>query len=529
MLNSDQLGEKGQHRFAEICSDAKLICNRSTYDRTGWDFIVEFPFGRSFEKSSLDKRRIPISCHVQVKTMWSSNDSFRIRLSSAERLAKEPKPAFIYVLKINEKLDFVEAYLVHVIDDSLATILKRLRHEHSKSGDSARLNRKYISFRPSQAGQSLPPTGGALREALEALCGPDSESYMVKKQNQLKTLGFELRPFHAKTKILIEGKEAFVEAFLGLRKVEFVEWEAFETRFGIKLPLNDLSSSKGTLHIQPGPADNCTISIRETALSPPVLFEGEVFFPAIPNLPRDELKFLIKSKLFHFLVDRKGAKFETTENIETTLLKIREWIDFFKALIVFSKGSGTLTITPKKFPPASMPFKGKGNFELTNLTNLLKICESAQKLLYLAGIDPLVGLASLTRHADQIAGLDELFSGGKNLSTIRCNVEPPADTQLPEKLTVIIAGYILLPTTALAFYGIAELAPETRTGRGLWKSKTLEPREIVVLANFPSGYKEFIDGAKAKEKIDNVLMAEAQENSPNKLSTLDDLSLNDNR
>src|SRR5215211_3453231 len=43
-LNSDELGEKGQHRFAELCEDAKLTCNPSQRDRTGWDFIVEFPF-----------------------------------------------------------------------------------------------------------------------------------------------------------------------------------------------------------------------------------------------------------------------------------------------------------------------------------------------------------------------------------------------------------------------------------------------------------------------------------------------------
>ena len=62
-LNSDQLGKKGEDRFSELCSDAGLVCNKSTYDRTGWDFIVEFLFD-SDPKVTLDKRQAPLSCPV---------------------------------------------------------------------------------------------------------------------------------------------------------------------------------------------------------------------------------------------------------------------------------------------------------------------------------------------------------------------------------------------------------------------------------------------------------------------------------
>jgi len=133
MLNADQLGRKGEHHFSEICTDAKLTCNPSTYDRTGWDFIVEFPYDPPCPQSSLDKRHSPVSCHVQVKTMWDTSDEFRMRLSSAERLAKEPKPAFVYIFKVNRKQEFVQAHLIHMIDENLATILKRLRREQAKA------------------------------------------------------------------------------------------------------------------------------------------------------------------------------------------------------------------------------------------------------------------------------------------------------------------------------------------------------------------------------------------------------------
>src|ERR1700748_712130 len=103
-MNADDLGEKGQSRFQEICVDAALYANKSTRDRPGWDYIVEFPFVDGPSPSAIDSRPAPLSCHVQVKTILSTTDRITLRLSGAERLAKEIKPAFIYVLLLAEDL-----------------------------------------------------------------------------------------------------------------------------------------------------------------------------------------------------------------------------------------------------------------------------------------------------------------------------------------------------------------------------------------------------------------------------------------
>jgi len=68
MLTADELGEKGESRFREICADAQLVCNKAARDRTGWDFLVEFPLATT-SPLSLDHRRAPLSVHVQVKTI----------------------------------------------------------------------------------------------------------------------------------------------------------------------------------------------------------------------------------------------------------------------------------------------------------------------------------------------------------------------------------------------------------------------------------------------------------------------------
>jgi hypothetical protein len=87
-------------------------------------------------------------------------------------------------------------------------------------------------------------------------------------------------------------------------------------------------------------------------------------------------------------------------------------------------------------------------------------------------------------------------------------VKWPDKAPLPEKLDVVFAGYIPLADVTLVYYGIAEMRPETQADMVFWKFHTIEPREIVTLNNFPAGYEEFVDRAKAKENIDNVMMAE---------------------
>jgi hypothetical protein len=195
MLNADELGEKGQAHFREICADAKLICNSSDRDRTGWDFIVEFPFGTAVPVS-LEDRATPLSCHVQVKTLYEKTDRFAMRLSSAERLAKEMKPSFVYVFKVNESLEFTGAYLVHFIDEPLGRILKRLRKEDLTP--SAALNRKTITMSASALGLSLPPSGEALRNAMERFCGADVHDYAAKKSKQLKKTWIRRPSFRSK-------------------------------------------------------------------------------------------------------------------------------------------------------------------------------------------------------------------------------------------------------------------------------------------------------------------------------------------
>ena len=74
VLTADELGEAGETLFAHLCALAGLTCNKSQRDRTGWDFVVEFPLAGVDRPLALD-HRLPISCVVQLKSTaggWAS-------------------------------------------------------------------------------------------------------------------------------------------------------------------------------------------------------------------------------------------------------------------------------------------------------------------------------------------------------------------------------------------------------------------------------------------------------------------------
>ncbi|WP_312128329.1 hypothetical protein [Brevundimonas sp.] len=76
-LSSEDLGEKGEPRFAELRSD--ITVNRVTRDRAGFYYIVDFRLPT--DGKNLDRRPAPVSARVQVKTYWADPDEVRLRLS----------------------------------------------------------------------------------------------------------------------------------------------------------------------------------------------------------------------------------------------------------------------------------------------------------------------------------------------------------------------------------------------------------------------------------------------------------------
>lgn len=212
-MNSDELGAKGEVRFEEICADAEITCNKSSRDRTGWDFIVEFKFETNI---LLDQRPAPHSAHFQVKTIKASSTKIKMLVSSAERLAKEPKPSFIYVFTVKPDKTFGPSYILQILNEPLARILKRLREEEAKSDMKKKpINKQYMSFSISTM-TPLNHKGAALRNAILEAC-PNMPASMDLKRKQLFELGFEPSAYQATSVFTLTSMSDLADGFLGLK------------------------------------------------------------------------------------------------------------------------------------------------------------------------------------------------------------------------------------------------------------------------------------------------------------------------
>jgi hypothetical protein len=115
-LTSELLGEKGEAVFAAICPDAGLTATKSSPDRMGWDFLLEFPYPEVRAATSLNKRPHPIERKIQVKAIWADTDHVELSLSAAERLGRSRLPSFIIVPVIDENREAVCMFAFHMLD-----------------------------------------------------------------------------------------------------------------------------------------------------------------------------------------------------------------------------------------------------------------------------------------------------------------------------------------------------------------------------------------------------------------------------
>lgn len=324
-LNSDQQGARGEARFEETCAAGGLICNKSTRDRAGWDFVVDFDTTPPSTKS-LDNRAGHLSTVFQVKTISERTNTIKLRMSVAERLAKDVKPSFIYVLKLDADGNFASAYLIHFRGERLAEILKKLR-AHTATNVTKPINHREVTLRIDPR-ERIELGGPALRAAIEREVDGDMQAYAAGKARDLETLGYSGPVMQMRAELHISSEEEFIDLMLGLRgATKASKVKITETRFGIPIPVEAMQD--GTIEIQPHPLDECTVTVRGRTPQDFATIHGNLFIPSIPGLPLKKLKTLIKSKLVNLTYSDDNITFTFLPNAEKdtpVLATAQEWL-----------------------------------------------------------------------------------------------------------------------------------------------------------------------------------------------------------
>lgn len=360
-LDPDRIGRIGERQFEALCERAGLYCNKSAVDVMGWDFIVEFPMAPAGRALPLDQRPTN-AARVQLKsTLGRAGNRIRLSLSAIDRLAKDPRPALIVVFRLKTDGELQFAYLVHLIGNELACVLKRLRLAEARKAYD--INHTDISYDYEKVGMRFEPTPAGLLAALSAACGENPGAYTIEKQRQLAELGYEKGQFEAEALIKIESPEHFSNLLLGLAPLKPHRLRVFDSRFGIRLPYQGtLFDELEELRLTPPSLGSCEISIRESGFGQAARFDGEMFIgPPLAEPHGTEL--LVRNPDFIIRVTPPALKFESVGSIDDMEHTLEEWAELLRALTLMATERVTLTIAgndriPSITAPVDQPVTG---------------------------------------------------------------------------------------------------------------------------------------------------------------------------
>lgn len=398
LLTSDELGRHGESIFRGLCSVCpELVVNKSSdNDSAGWDFTLDFrpeppKQPDAWPRETLDTREPPISCRVQVKSIWHHRDQISLKLSTLDRLTAYPGPTFIYVLKFSEQ-DLTRptsAHLIHLLHDNLGRVLLGLRRADSLN---KKLTKASVNFSVARSGEALEPAGKTIRDAIvknvEGLGG--LRGYISEKARQSRTLGFDESSITGSMTFKAELNE-LVDGFLGLRPLDVSKFQVVIKRFGIALPQFPKPITNGVVEIKPSDPTFCKLVARPRDGSPPIIFDAEFRTPAVPGLPREHHKMLFLCRIFRLILTSDGARFETdSEVIRGEALPIDEWERYFSLLVAMSTAGVDLEVVhPAKGVVAPLGEVEPHAFEgdLTNARDAMAICKWTKEVLDYCGAE----------------------------------------------------------------------------------------------------------------------------------------------
>jgi hypothetical protein len=383
-LSPDDLGQTGEDLFARLCSQSGLICNKSNRDRAGWDFVVDIP-AVADGASSLDQRSA-ISCAVQLKSTTNSNP-VRLSLSAIERVAKDPRPAFVIVFRLTPEGREVAGYLIHLIGPVLERVLRRLRH--AQATRRIDIHRATISLDYREVGARFDLTVEGLRAAIEQAAGPDAQGYIAEKQRQLETLGYEDGGLQAEAMVWVESPEHLGRMLIGLEPMKPVQFRAYDVRFGMAIPYaGSVFDDLEELRIEPPSVGRCQVATRGAPLEPAAVFIAEAYVgPPLSGEGHPWL--LVRHRDFAISFAGDSVSFVTEGNFYERRRTLAEWGTLARALAYLASGTGSISfhfegdLQSRITLPTTTPLQGP---QTESLPQLVRFLSAWSRLTEMAGV-----------------------------------------------------------------------------------------------------------------------------------------------
>ena len=275
------LGDWAEDRFALYCSQAGVVANKSSKDRTGWDYLLEFAQVNSSTVPP-DHQKRELAARVQVKSRERGNLSASLKLDNAHRFAASSDPCFVVLAAATDGGEPARFYAKHFWKPEIERTLKRLRQAESKSKP---VHKQAFSV----AFKEEDDHTDDLIEWMRGITSQDRAAYSAEKQKLNKTLGYEEGSPVGTVTFALDDLEAFVDHSIGLTpKINLTHVRMVDKRFGIeaKKPLFEGKPDYAVMQSNPKACAIEVVDIEDRSHT----FDGEFRGPGLPGLPKDMFK-----------------------------------------------------------------------------------------------------------------------------------------------------------------------------------------------------------------------------------------------
>lgn len=325
------VGRMGENTFEAWCNSVGISANKSQVDKTGWDYLVEFPTDHD---NALPEDLIPpaIECRIQVKSTDKCQGKWNIRLKNLERLVKTSMPTFICIFEFDGKDNPQRAFLIHVGEEIIRRTLNRLRKQ--KATSRKKMNRSSLSIKYSNNIKLIATNGACLMQEIKKYVPDGMEKYRQWKEQLINTLGYESE--HGYIKLSILGRDPItdlIDLSFGIREsLEVSNVSIYDSRFGVDCITHYSENARLSL----GPVIlKGSLRFKERDTSPSLEFSADVHNPSVNRVvPREKITFKIDTKFFELLVEpfHNKVQFKILPNTAQIPVSLSELNDLLSLL-----------------------------------------------------------------------------------------------------------------------------------------------------------------------------------------------------
>lgn len=348
MEESRDLGGLGESQFENWSKQVGFTVNKSIIDRTGWDYLVEFPsnhLSSNSEESTWDQITPSIECRIQVKSndIYQGKGRSSINLSHVLRFLNSPLPVFFLFFEYGGKNSPQNAYIVHFDEQLMERALKRLRNEYI--GSKAKLHNKTFNISYGSQHKLNGLSGTVVKNSIIDHIGNFSE-YCERKVSYVKTAGYigTGNEITAQFESKIHPSELFVNFGIGLLdSIDIRKFIGVNKRFGIAAPKPFIEGENATLRQPKDRKPNTTgvIKVKENEFSNEVILKSDVYLPigGTFDISNPYLKVRFSTTFNDFTVSLFKAKIEILPKqiSAQTELNIEDFYRHFQILEIMAK------------------------------------------------------------------------------------------------------------------------------------------------------------------------------------------------